>query len=298
MRHASCRASWKRRSEVQDAAAIDAVVVAYNSDASLDECLTRLRNALDVARIVVVDNGSSDASIQLASRHAAQDARVSLVHLENNPGFAAACNAGASISDAPWVAFVNPDCLLEPDSLQRMRVLAHSLEGIGVLGADLVDAEGRRDPAARRRDPDPRRLLRALGSPGSIAVTPTKEPLQVLDAVSGALMLMPGSAFLAIGGFDTGYRLHAEDLDLCRRARAAGFVVAVANEVRVVHLRGTSSQRRPVWVEWQKHRSLWRYFTRFQTPPGSWLWWRGLQAAIWTRFLLAATRAWWRAQRS
>ncbi len=280
-----------------DAAAIDAVVVVYNSDLSLDECLTRLRGARDVAQIILVDNGSTDNSITLATHHAGQDPRVRVLRLKDNPGFAAACNAGAGLSDAAWLAFVNPDCLVDPDSLQRLRNEAQSIERLGVIGADLVDAQGRRDPAARRRDPDLQRLLRAWGSPGSLAVTPSDEALQVLDAISGALMLMPASAFRVVGGFDTGYRLHAEDLDLCRRVRAAGYVVAVANSIRVVHLRGTSSQRRPVWVEWQKHRSLWRYFLRFQTPPGSWLWRRGLQTAIWTRFLLAATRAWWRARK-
>src|SRR5690606_40292775 len=90
--------------------------------------------------------------------------------------------------------------------------------------------------------------------------------LQPVDAVSGALMLMPRRLFERIGGFDTGYRLHAEDLDLCRRARESGAVVAVANDVHVTHLRGVSSRSRPLFVEWHKHRGLWRYFRKFEAP--------------------------------
>ena len=63
-----------------------------------------------------------------------------------------------------------------------------------------------------------------------------------------------------------GYRLHAEDLDLCRRVRDAGAVVAVANDVRVVHVRGVSSRSRPLFVEWHKHRGLWRWFRKFEAP--------------------------------
>lgn len=277
--------------------AITAVVVAFNSASSLDDCLLRLRAACGVAEIVLVDNGSSDASIDIARGHAAQDPRVKLLQLSGNPGFSVACNAGAARAEGSWLAFVNPDCLVDSDSLQRLCDAAHQAEGIGVLGADLVDAEGRPDPAARRRDPDPCALLRSLGSPRNLHIANDNRQLQPVDAVSGALMMMPKSVFESVEGFDPGYRLHAEDLDLCRRVRAAGFAVFVANSVRVVHLRGTSSRRRPVWVEWQKHRSLQRYFTRFarQGEPRPWRW--VLWLAIWMRFLLAAPRAWWRAQR-
>src|SRR3546814_8650126 len=67
--------------------------------------------------------------------------------------------------------------------------------------------------------------------------------LQRVEAVSGALMLLPRALFDRIGGFDEGYRLHVEDLDLCRRAREAGAAVAVANDVRVVHVRGVSDRK-------------------------------------------------------
>src|SRR3546814_14460129 len=65
---------------------------------------------------------------------------------------------------------------------------------------------------------------------------------------------------------DEGYRLHVEDLDLCRRAREAGAAVAVANDVRVVHVRGVSSRSRPGFFEWHKHRGMWRYFRKFEAP--------------------------------
>jgi hypothetical protein len=292
-------ASWKRDSDMVEAGApITAVVVSFNSAFSLDDCLLRLRAAQGLAGIVLVDNGSTDASIDIARRHVAQDPRVTMLQLPDNPGFSVACNAGAAASHTSWLAFVNPDCLLEPDCLQRLLdTAARSAEGVGVLGADLIDVEGRPDPAARRRDPDPGELLRALGSPRKRHIDNDGRELQYVDAVSGALMLMPMEAFTAVGGFDPGYRLHAEDLDLCRRVRAAGFAVAVANAVRVTHLRGTSSRQRPVWVEWQKHRSLQRYFTRFAREREPWAWRCAIGLAIWSRFLLAALRAWWRAHR-
>ena len=115
--------------------------------------------------------------------------------------------------------------------------------------------------------------------------------LQPVPAISGALMLMPRALFERIGRWDAGYRLHAEDLDLCRRARQAGATVAVANDLKVLHLRGVSSRSRPFFVEWHKHRGLWRYFRKFDAPR------RGVPARvavfamIWLRFPVAAARA-------
>jgi GT2 family glycosyltransferase len=104
-------------------------------------------------------------------------------------------------------------------------------------------------------------------------------------------MLLPRLLFERVGGFDTGYRLHAEDLDLCRRVRDAGAIVAVANDVRVVHVRGVSSRSRPLFVEWHKHRGLWRWFGKFEAPHHGPAMRAAVFAMIWGRFPVAALRA-------
>ncbi len=243
---------------------IAAVVVSYRSASTLDDCLQRLRAAQDVAQIRVVDNGSDDGSLEIMQRHAVADPRVHFIANPDNPGFGVACNQGAADSDAPWLAFVNPDLRVEPDSLRRLRLHAQSL-GQALVGADLRDEDDVADGAARRRDPDFAAMLRAPSAGARLDVAPDPaRALQEVDAVSGALMVVPRALFARIGGFDEGYRLHAEDLDLCRRIRQAGATVAVANDVGVVHVRGVSSRSRPVFVEWHKHRGLWRYFRKFE----------------------------------
>lgn len=272
-------------------AGISVIVVAYRSAATIGECLDRLRAADAVTQIRVIDNASDDDTLAIVQRHALADPRVRFVANPDNPGFAVACNQGAGASDAPWLAFVNPDCLVGPDSLARLRAHAQSRAGEVLLGADLVDEAGVRDGAARRVDPDFARMLRSA-SARRIEIAPDDaQALQPVDAVSGALMLMPRTLFARIGGFDQGYRLHAEDLDLCRRARAAGARVAVANDVRVVHIRGVSGRTRPLFVEWHKHRGLARYFRKFEAPRRHPLLRACVHAMIWARFPFAALRA-------
>lgn len=279
---------------------IAAIVVTYQSLETIDECLLRLRAADGVGAIRIVDNGSDDGTLEVVQRHAAGDPRVRFVANPDNPGFAVACNQGvaglAKDGTTDWLAFVNPDCLVEPDSLARLRAHATSAGNDALLGADLVDDAGRRDGAARRRDPDFGAMLAGLARASAASTqlgVPVDESrlLQPVDAVSGALMLMPRVLFERIGGFDTGYRLHAEDLDLCRRARQAGAHVAVANDVRVLHVRGVSSRSRPLFVEWHKHRGLWRYFSKFEAGRQGWLSRTGVFALIWLRFPIAALKA-------
>jgi len=278
-----------------NATGIAAVVVAFNSEETLDDCLTRLRAAEDVAEIRVVDNDSRDGSLDIVQRHALADARLRFIANPDNPGFAMACNQGAAETHAPWLAFVNPDCFVEADTLRRMRAHALRADG-GLIGADLVDEAGVRDVAARRRDPDFAAMLRDPSRARLGVERDAVQPLQVVDAVSGALMLMPRGLFERIGGFDAGYRLHAEDLDLCRRARAEGALVACANDVRVLHVRGVSSRARPLFVEWHKHRGLWRYYRIFDAGSDGRLVQAAVFGLIWGRFPFALARACWRAR--
>jgi len=268
---------------------IAAIVVTHQSAATIEECLSRLR-AAGVAEIRVVDNDSGDDTLAVVQRHAAADPRLRFIANPDNPGFAVACNQGAADSQAPWLAFVNPDCLVEVDSLIRLQAHAEAL-GEALLGADLVDEAGVRDAAARRRDPHFARMLRAPSSARLGVPIDGSHAVQHVDAISGALMLLPRALFTRIGGFDAGYRLHAEDLDLCRRARAAGATVAVANDVRVVHVRGVSSSARPLFVEWHKHRGFWRYFRKFEAPSCRLPARCAVFVLVWGRFPFAVLRA-------
>jgi GT2 family glycosyltransferase len=272
-------------------AAIAAIVVSHESASTLERCLQRLRAARGVVEIRVIDNASLDGTLDIIQRHAAQDPRVRFVGNPDNPGFAVGCNQGARESTAPWLAFVNPDLMVEADTLERLRAHALAVGSDALLGVDLVDEAGVRDEAARRRDPDFGAMLSSpLRSSKLGVVADEGESLQRVDAISGALMLMPRELFDRFQGFDEGYRLHAEDLDLCRRARAAGATVAVANDIRVVHVRGVSSRARPVFVEWHKHRGLWRYFRKFESAQRNVLTRTGVWCAIWAHFIVVMAK--------
>ncbi|QGL79056.1 glycosyltransferase family 2 protein [Stenotrophomonas maltophilia] len=271
-------------------AAIAAIVVTYQSGSTIDACLSRLRQAQDIAEIRVIDNGSLDGTLDIVQRHASHDPRVRFVGNPDNPGFAAANNQGVADSQSPWLAFINPDLMIEPDTLTELRSRGEVL-GDCLLGVEQVDEHGHADEAVRRRDPDFLLMLRSPGKGSKLAVPrDPHQAVQPVPALSGALLMMPRTLFERIGGWDAGYRLHAEDLDLCRRAREAGAVVAIANDLQVTHVRGVSSRSRPFFVEWHKHRGLWRYFQKFEARQRTLPVRVAVWAAIWAHAAMLVPR--------
>lgn len=276
---------------------VAAVVVNYYTGPLLGDCLQRVLACAELAELVLVDNGSTPGEIDaLLAR--LDDRRIVRLDLPSNPGFAVACNRGARASQSPWLLFLNPDCLVEPDTLERLGRCAHANERLAIAGALLVDRQGQPDPASLRRDPLPARAIATAlgldrfetidGVPIPIPAG-AREPLQG-DAISGALMLVRRDAFNAARGFDEGYFMHAEDLDLCRRVRELGLEVWCEPTVRVVHVKGVSSRRRPLRVELAKHRGLLRYFNKFDAPTTAWPLRVLIRVGAWARLLLIVTR--------
>ncbi len=275
------------------------IVVSHDSGDELGRGVAAALAQDSPVDVIVVDNASSDGSIDRLP----DDPRLRVLRNPDNRGFAVACNQGAKIATGSHLLFLNPDCLLPPEAATQLHRMVAADAGVGVWGAQLLNADGTRQAAARRRTPTPGRALRrALGmgrgavemSEATADASAASGAIEYVEAVSGALMLLPRGVFEQLGGFDEGYVLHCEDLDLCRRALQAGFRVAVANDVRLTHLKGTSSRRRPVWVEWQKHRGMLRYYRKFDARSSPWWLRLAVPIGVWLRFAGAASRAWWR----
>jgi len=170
-----------------------------------------------------------------------------------------------------------------------------------LAGPLVIDAAGRPQRATLRRFPNPWRSLVTftglwrLGSrwpafEGVEWLPPWPQAVTRAEAVSGACMLVRKAAFADVGGLDEAYRLHCEDLDLMYRLRQRGGSCLFEPQARVVHQQGLSSRSRPLWVHWQKHRGMQRFFLKFQASSYPlvlrWPMCGLVVTGIWARFLL------------
>ena len=274
---------------------LSVIVVAADSGPSLRDCVRRVLACDMPLEMILVDNASADGIPQAIARAHEADERLLVVYNHANLGFGPAVNHGVARAHGKSVLVLNPDCLIDTASLQQLLENLATHRRAGVIGAVVCDENGEPDPASYRRDPLLSRSLNTLLKRSGEGVNiegPIPRELVEVEAVSGALMLLPRRVFDYLAGFDEDYFLHCEDLDLCHRVRDAGYKVMLAGDVRVLHGKGSSSRHRPVFVSRHKHRGMWRWFRKFdpaaRKPWLSALVWLG----IWTHFLAQIPGQW------
>jgi GT2 family glycosyltransferase len=275
---------------------VSVIVVCADSGPSLRDCARRVLSSAVPLELLLIDNGSADGVPQAIERAHAHDPRLKVIYNHANLGFGPAVNRAAAVARGEHLLVLNPDCLLEPDTLTRMLDTLDGHPQAGIVGAVVCAADGTPDPASYRRDPLLRPALATLlGARGGMNID-GEIPGTVVpaDAVSGALMLLPRKVFEQLGGFDEAYFLHCEDLDLCRRARDAGYAVLLAGDVRVLHGKGGSSRHRPVFVSRHKHRGMWRWFRKFDPAARNPLVAGAVWLGIWAHFAAQVPGQLWR----
>lgn len=261
------------------------------------DCVRRLLNTSLALEVILVDNGSNDGMPQAIGRAYQGDPRLTVVYNRANLGFGPAMNIGATKARGVALLLLNPDCLVLEDDLSHLLDILKRNPKAGLIGAVVCDEEGRPDPASWRRDPLLRRAVNTMFGRSGEGVNIREEiPEEVIavEAVSGALMLMPRTVFNRVGGFDEDYFLHCEDLDLCRRVRDGGYQVLLAGAVRVLHAQGGSSRHRPVFVSRHKHAGMWRWFRQHDPAARNRLLRALVGAGIWMHFALKIPGQWLR----
>jgi N-acetylglucosaminyl-diphospho-decaprenol L-rhamnosyltransferase len=294
--------TWRVNVSAQESSfslALSVVVVAADSGPLLRECVRRVLASALSLELILIDNASADGVPPAIERAHAHDPRLKVIYNHRNLGFGAAVNVAARQARGQALLMLNPDCLLQQGDLERLLAVLATHPKAGLIGAVVCDADGRADPASWRRDPLLRRALRSLfGGAGERVNMRQEIPAETVEAeaVSGALMLMPSGMFVRLDGFDEGYFLHCEDLDICRRVRDGGYQVLLAGAVRVLHARGGSSRHRPVFVSRHKHAGMWRWFRQHDPAARNLLLRALVGAGIWTHFVLKVPGLWLRRQ--
>jgi hypothetical protein len=283
------------------------ITVNFNAVGHLVACVRSVLASAAGVELLVVDNGSTDGSVEALRAVAGDDPRVQILENGANLGFAKANNRALAEARGEWLLLLNPDCAIDSDTIDRMRAAMEAHPRAGMAGCLILNPDGTEQAGCRRETPTPgkafvrafglTRLARRIGLGSEVArdFVRTGDPLPdgpvEVDAISGAFMFVRRSALDVVGPLDEGYFLHCEDLDWCERFRRAGYSVLFVPDVKVVHDKGTSSRGRPVRVLWHMHRGMIRYYRKFfrdvYPAPFFWL----VQAGVWLRFAGLATVA-------
>jgi len=251
---------------------LDVVIVNHNGGELLSQCLQHLGRLPDW-QVTVVDNASSDDSIQ-----AVDSVQCQLICNNDNVGFARACNQGAAAGQAPYLAFVNPDCFIEQAALQSLVNQLDQTPEAAVMGCRVLHADGSFQAASFRRLPTFWRVLvhvfkldRLPGISGINLPDPGLTPaVRTVPAINGACVIMRRDVFTQLDGFDESYPLHFEDLDLFARVAQAGYAILYQAQVQAIHVKGQSGQLSGQVKQWKK-QGLLRFMTKHRPAWEAWL---------------------------
>lgn len=243
------------------------MLVSWNGGEALERCVASLLGQ-GIFRLVIVDNASDPTQRARLEKLYGNTPDIELVLLDENRGFAGGGNAGIEAgldAGADAILVVTQDVVLDPDAVGILTEALRQSDA-GIVGPRVVDEHtgvelSRGESIIPELICVPRSWLRPRRA-GS-------DPRQV-DGVMGCLMLLRADCARATGGFDEAFFAYYEEVDLCLRARAAGFRIVCAPGARITHdgMRGFLAGFTPLAAELKARNLVW-----LMRKHGTWLAW-------------------------
>lgn len=262
------------------------IIVNWNVRELLAACLRSVHQnvrALEGPSVetLVIDNASADGS---ATMVAAEFPWVHLVVNKENRGFTGGNNQGLALAQGRYVFFLNPDTEVLEGALATMLAYMDAHPEVGALGPQLRYGDGSLQSSCRRfptlatalfestplawhwpANPWARRYRMEDGKTLRVSET-SKLSAETVDWVVGAALLVRRAILVQIGGFDEGYFMYSEELDLCRRIKQAGWQIVYEPNVQIIHHEGKSSEQNVAVRHIRFQTSKVRYFRKFHGP--------------------------------
>ncbi len=252
---------------------VSITMVNWNTRDELRECLRTIlqQDGAVTFEAIVVDNASSDGSAEMVEKEFS--GQVKLIRNDGNAGFAAGQNEAIEHSQGRYVMLLNPDCrFLEVDSLTKMVQYMDENPGIGILGPKIINPDGTLQFSARRfptmfaagfRHTILGKLFPKNRFVRSYMMTDwAHDQVADVDWLSGSALMVRREVIEQVGDLDERFYMYCEDVDWCKRAHLAGWRVVYFPMTTVTHRIGAASDRIPIEMIRQHHKSMLRYWLK------------------------------------
>ncbi|MEO5500231.1 MAG: glycosyltransferase, partial [Ginsengibacter sp.] len=232
---------------------LSVVIINFNVKYFLEQCLLSVRKAMKSidGEIIVVDNCSTDDSINFLPEKFKD---VTFIWNNENVGFAKANNQAIKVSKGEYILILNPDTLVPEDCFIKCIDFLQSNNDNAALGIKMIDGSGQFLKESKRAFPSP--LTSFFKLTGFASVFPhsrifSKYHLGYLDnnlnhqvdVLAGAFIMVPRKIIEKVGGFDEGFFMYGEDVDLSYRIQKAGFKNYYFAESTIIHFKGESTKK-------------------------------------------------------
>jgi O-antigen biosynthesis protein len=230
------------------------VIVNYNVRHFILKCLESInkaeKNNLDI-EIIIVDNASIDGSVAAIKE---KYPNIILIENKTNVGFAKANNQAFRIAKGEFILSLNPDTIIQEDSLVMSLQYIQSNNECGVLGVKMIDGSGAYLPESKRGLPTLWNSFCKFS--GLTSLFPhnkffcgyymghlSEDNICEVEVLCGAFMLFKSDVLHKLGGFDEDFFMYGEDIDLSLRIKKSGYKVVYLPTTRIIHFKGESSKK-------------------------------------------------------
>lgn len=232
---------------------LSVVIVNYNVKFFLEQCLYSVRKASEglAVQVFVVDNNSVDGSVAMVREKFPE---VILIDNKENFGFSKANNQAIRMATGEYILLLNPDTVVEDDTLRKVVAFMEERPDAGGLGVRMIDGKGNFLPESKRGLPTPSVAFYKIS--GLSRIFPrsrifgkyhlgylNQHEIHEVDVLSGAFMLIRKSVLDKIGLLDEEFFMYGEDIDLSYRITKAGFRNYYFPGTRIIHYKGESTKK-------------------------------------------------------
>lgn len=226
------------------------IIVNYRSWGRLTQCLDALNGFsgdMFAMEVIIVDNFSNDGLLDVFVE---KYPKFKFILNDGNNGFSDGCNKGATSAAGDYFLFLNPDTVATEESLLNL-LLFGVQNPKDIVSCEQVNDKGRaerpygRFPSLMRITGFLRFIRRILFGNDYAKEECNDLPYFAVDWVSGSVVLISKKQFSALGGWDNGFWMYYEDVDLCRRLKNAGGNVLFHRFITIEHNHGGASRINP-----------------------------------------------------
>jgi GT2 family glycosyltransferase len=227
---------------------LSVVILNYNVRYFLEQCVLSVEKAivnLD-AEIIVVDNHSSDDSVQMMRSHFPQ---IKLIVNDDNVGFPKGNNIGVAQAKGKYICILNPDTVVAEDTFEKVIAFAESKPDLGIVGVKLIDGTGKFLPESKRGIPTPWVAFTKVSGLSKLSGAFNKyyaphlaeNETGTVEILVGAFMVMKRDLYNQVGGFDENCFMYSDDIDLSYMVLKTGKANYYFGETTVIHYKGEST---------------------------------------------------------
>jgi O-antigen biosynthesis protein len=229
------------------------IIVNYNVKYFLEQCLHSVQNACNglESEIFVVDNDSVDGSVKMVKEKFPD---IHLIENKENKGFSSANNQAIRKSRGKYVLLLNPDTIVEDDTLKKVVDFMDEHPDAGGLGVKMLDGKGKFLPESKRGLPYPSvAFFKVFGLSSLFPKSRLfstyhlgyldKDKTHSVDVLAGAFMLLRKKVLNEVGLLDEDFFMYGEDIDLSYRITQAGYKNYYFPGTRIIHYKGESTKK-------------------------------------------------------